>query len=292
MRNLNGLQYDFKPGERFGRLMLTGYSVIVGVAGYRRRTVEAICDCGGIRMYVFDYLQKGSTRSCGCLKRDLERMFPHRVTHNLSKHPLFKVYVGMKERCINPNHNRYQYYGGKGVSVCPEWIDDFKAFFDWAVLNGYKKGLTIHRKKSDKNYQPDNCSFVSYQRQRLEMDNINLITAFGESKCLTAWSEDERCSVTFKCLYGRFTQYKEDWPDIEEAITAPAKIRGVNIVNRAVNKMLTAFGETKSIADWIKDDRCPLDEKTIRSRLRHHDRETMEVLLTRKQRKSPTKKDK
>lgn len=290
MRNTTGIQYDFKVGERFGRLMLTGYSFVLGVSGYRRRTVEAICDCGEIRMYVFDYLQQGSTRSCGCLKRDLERMFPHRVTHNLSKHPLFKVYNGMKERCINPNHNRYEYYGGKGIKVCDEWRDDFKTFYDWAVVNGYRKGLTIDRKNGNKNYEPDNCRFTTPERQRRNMDSFNLITAFGESKCITDWAEDERCKVTFKCLYNRLNQYKLDWPDIEKAITTPNKIRGVNIVNRAENKMITAFGETKSISDWIKDERCYLDEKTIRSRLRHHDRETMEVLLTRKQRKPRTKK--
>lgn len=290
MRNLNGLQYDFKPGERFGRLMLTGYSVIVGVAGYRRRTVEAICDCGDISMYVFDSVQRLHTRSCGCLKRDLERMFPHNVTHGLSKHPLFKVYVGMKERCVNPNHNRYEYYGGKGVQVCQEWRDDFKTFFDWAILNGYKKGLTIHRKKSDKNYQPDNCSFVTYQRQRLEMDNIKLITAFGESKCISAWAEDERCSVTFKCLYGRFTQYKEDWPDIEEAITAPAKIRGATKKYKPENRMIFAFGEEKSMAEWLKDDRCVVSEEMLRYRLKKGQGWTPEKSLTTIQRKSPTKK--
>lgn len=286
------MQSDYRLGEVFGRLTLTGHSYITEVNGYRRRLVQASCSCGSIEMYVFDSIRKGDTQSCGCLKRDLERLNPHRITHGLSKHPLYKVYNGMKERCVNPNHNRYEYYGGKGIRLCQEWLDDFKAFYDWALANGYKKGLTIHRKKSYKNYEPDNCMFVTYQRQRLDMDNIQLFTAFGESKCLTEWSKDERCKVSFTCLYQRLTVTKDDWPDIELAITTPNKIRGVNIVNRAENKMITAFGETKSISDWMKDERVLIDEKTFRKRYRHKDRESVESMFTRKMRKSTTKKDK
>lgn len=290
MRNATGVQYDYRIGEVYGRLTITGYSYIIGVGGYRRRFVEAICACGHIDRYVYDYLQKGSTRSCGCLQKDLLKQFPHRITHGLSKHPLFKVFDGMNQRCSNPNFTDYQYWGGKGIKVCDEWKGNFKAFYDWAMVNGYKKGLTIDRIKSDKDYEPSNCRFITPRQQRMNMEGLHMITAFGETKCMADWVLDKRCKITRAGLKNRLGRDKADWPDIEKAITTPPQIRGFNIENRAVNKMLTAFGETKSIADWVKDERCVIDEKTIRSRLRHIDRETMEVLLTRKQRKSPTVK--
>lgn len=290
MRNLLGVQLDFRVGERFGRLVLTGYSFMEGVSGYRRRKVEAICDCGDISIYTFDSVQRLDTRSCGCLQKDLLKRFPHRVTHNLSNHPLFRVWDGMKQRCYNPKQEGFEYWGGKGIIVCPEWKDDFKAFYDWAMVKGWRPGLTVDRIKSDKNYEPDNCRLATYRQQRLNMDAVNLITAFGETKCVQDWVDDPRCKVTYGGLRNRIGRDKADWPDVEKAITTPPQIRGFNIENRAVNKMITAFGETKSIADWLNDERCVIDEKTIRSRLRHKDRETMEVLLTRKQRKSPTVK--
>ncbi len=77
--------------------------------------------------------------------------------HGLSNHPLYSVWVGMKQRCFYKKHNRYYNYGGRGINICDDWKLNFKFFYDWAVLNGWKKGLQIDRKDNDGDYCPENC---------------------------------------------------------------------------------------------------------------------------------------
>jgi len=75
------------------------------------------------------------------------------------KHPLYKVWRGMRGRCNNPHDAAYGYYGGRGITICQEW-NDFKTFFDWAIANGWSPGLFFDRLENDGNYTPANCRFV------------------------------------------------------------------------------------------------------------------------------------
>lgn len=72
----------------------------------------------------------------------------------------------MKDRCNNPNCRVFNDYGGRGIKVCEEWLDDFSAFQKWALANGYKEGSTIDRKDNDKGYSPDNCRWTDRKVQR------------------------------------------------------------------------------------------------------------------------------
>lgn len=72
-----------------------------------------------------------------------------------------KIYQGILERCYNEKDKAYRWYGGKGVKVCKEWIDNPLLFEDWALSNGYKEKLTIDRKDESKGYSPDNCRWVT-----------------------------------------------------------------------------------------------------------------------------------
>ena len=74
---------------------------------------------------------------------------------------LYSTFVGMKQRCHNPNHDHYHYYGGRGIRICDEWRTDFEAFFQWAISNGYEPGLQIDRIDNDVGYFPYNCRFVT-----------------------------------------------------------------------------------------------------------------------------------
>ena len=67
----------------------------------------------------------------------------------------------MKQRCNNPKDKAFRYYGAKGIQVCSEWNNDFKAFHDWALSAGYKEGLSIDRIDSNKNYEPTNCQWIT-----------------------------------------------------------------------------------------------------------------------------------
>ena len=67
----------------------------------------------------------------------------------------------MKTRCTNPKCDSWERYGGRGISVCKEWMNDFGAFRDWALANGYKAGLSIDRKENDGDYCPENCQWLT-----------------------------------------------------------------------------------------------------------------------------------
>ena len=114
-----------------------------------------LCDCGKQKTILSASLISGSTGSCGCL----------RGINNQSGSRIHRIWGNIKQRCGNKNHNKYKYYGGRGIKLCEAWGSNFNVFFDWASANGYKSNLTIDRIDNDKNYQPDNCRWVTRTTQ-------------------------------------------------------------------------------------------------------------------------------
>lgn len=153
-------------GQRFGRL------VVVERAGSNERkhaTWLCRCDCGKTITLLGYNLRSGNTNSCGCLNSDEARK--RFITHNMSRSRLYNVWSGMKRRCCNPNSQRYHQYGGRGITICNEWLHDFQAFYEWAMANGYDENAahgqcTIDRIDNDKGYSPDNCRWVDMKTQR------------------------------------------------------------------------------------------------------------------------------
>lgn len=85
--------------------------------------------------------------------------------YGLSNTRLNRIWRGFRQRCYNPNQPDFKYYGGRGITVCPEWKDDFKAFYDWAMSNGYQDNLTLDRIDCNGNYEPSNCRWVTMKVQ-------------------------------------------------------------------------------------------------------------------------------
>ena len=81
----------------------------------------------------------------------------HNRTHNLSHTTLFNVWEKIKNRCYNPNYSRFIDYGGRGITMCDDWKNNFKNFNDWCISKGWQKGLQVDRIHNDKEYSPDNC---------------------------------------------------------------------------------------------------------------------------------------
>lgn len=108
--------------------------------------------------------------------------------HGLVNHPLNTMWCGMKERCQNPNADNYQWYGGRGITVCNEW-QEFKPFYDWAVSHGWENGLSIDRIDVNKPYSPDNCRFVTMKKQFRNRRSNDVITVDGESHLQCEWEE-------------------------------------------------------------------------------------------------------
>ena len=118
-------------------------------------------------------VKSNKIKSCGCTKNFLSQL------HNLSNTKLYKAWYDIKSRTLNPKHKDYPNYGGRGITICDEWKDDFMSFYAWAILNGYEenKGLSIDRINNDGNYEPNNCRWVDRtiqsRNQRIYKNNTS-----------------------------------------------------------------------------------------------------------------------
>lgn len=109
--------------------------------------------------------------------------------HGLSNTKLHRVWWGMIERCYKKHHKSFLEYGGRGVSVCDEWRSDFKNFYDWAIENGYKDGLTIDRINNNGNYEPTNCRWVTQSENARNRRTARIINFNGVKHSLVEWAE-------------------------------------------------------------------------------------------------------
>lgn len=119
-----------------------------------REMAECVCACGSKSVVQVENLKSGHTKSCGCEKVRVK------TTHGYSGHPAYTILEGMKDRCLNKKSKGFKDYGGRGIKITPLWIENPATFIEWAISNGYKKGLSIERKDVNGNYEPLNCEFI------------------------------------------------------------------------------------------------------------------------------------
>ena len=134
---------------------------------------------------------------------------------------LNRIFHCMHQRCLKPSHEAYARYGGHGITICSEWLHDYMGFLKWALANGYSEDLTLDRKDNDKGYSPDNCQWQTKKEQSNNRRDNHLLTAWAETKTITEWTRDPRCTVQKGCLRLRIVN---GWSS-EEAISRPSKLQ-------------------------------------------------------------------
>jgi hypothetical protein len=152
-----------ETGNRYGRLTVISFA---GVSHDRKAMWECQCDCGKKTIVRGKDLRNGRTTSCGCLV--IENLTVKKIakTHGLCDCRLHRIWTNIKTRCYNQNSPDYKYYGGRGIKMCNEWKEDFKAFYDWAMENGYSEDLTVDRIDTFGDYEPINCRWITIQEQQ------------------------------------------------------------------------------------------------------------------------------
>lgn len=122
--------------------------------------------------------------------------------HGGKKEHLYMVWCTIKQRCLNPNNKQYSYYGGRGITICDEWVNDYSAFREWSTNNGYQKGLQIDRIDNDGNYEPSNCRWVDRKTQSNNKSSNILLSYNGKTQTLQQWSEET--GISTDALYYRY----------------------------------------------------------------------------------------
>ena len=201
----NGNPYIVKVGDTFNCLTIEKL--------YSNRRCDCKCVCGNhVNNLKIRQLQSGNNKSCGCYNRKLtsERNY----VHGESKTRLYKIWQGIKKRCLNKNSRRYCDYGGRGITICEEWLE-WSNFKNWAIANGYDDNLSIERIDYNKGYNPENCTWISLPEQSKNRRSCHWITFNNKTMDLTDWAKE--VGLSRNCLNSRL---RIGW-SIEKALTTP-----------------------------------------------------------------------
>ena len=157
-----------------GLIFLEEVEPYVAPSGQKKRMAKFLCICGESFESQIPIIKAGSTVSCGCVKSERARKIGKAQVgdqHNswrggIRSHYLYTTWNGMMQRCFNEKKSNYKSYGGRGITVCPQWQDS-KVFLEFCdtVLGERPEGYTLDRIDNDGNYEPGNVRWADKETQ-------------------------------------------------------------------------------------------------------------------------------
>ena len=196
--------------RKFGRLSVIGrFDVQNKITRW-----ECLCECGNVRVVRSNALQGGRSKSCGCLNREISQQSNRKHGQTKSNHtaatPEYTTWCGIVQRCTNPKNAHYDRYGGRGITICDKWRDDFTAFYE--DMGKRPVGTSIDRIDNNKGYEPGNCRWTDKKTQQNNLSNNIVITHGGITMTLPMWAE--KSGLSQSCLAARI---RRGWP-VERAL--------------------------------------------------------------------------
>ena len=209
------LRTDDLIGRKFGKLLVVERAEMP----VERKTEHhaywnCLCECGKNHIARSSDLKSGTVKSCGCLQ--IEKNTKHGMRHD----PLYSRWCNMKSRCHNPQNKRHPNWGGRGITVCERWRNDFKAFYEDVsrLPNFGKKGYSLNRIDNDGNYEPNNVEWANDKTQSNNKRNNHILTYNGKTQTIAQWAEE--IGISPSTLYNRIITLH--W-SAEKALTEPIK---------------------------------------------------------------------
>lgn len=193
-------------GQKFGRLTAICKNGFDKSPSRVHIRWDCLCACGKLVNVRLNSLRTGAVKSCGCLKSGPSQ----NRTHNMSNTPIYRIWHGMKMRCIKKTHKSYYLYGGRGIKVCDRWMNSFEAFFE--DMGDRPKGWSLDRINANGDYCKENCRWASNEIQTRNKRNNKFIEFNGTNLCLTDWAK--RLGIGNAALMKRL----KNWP-IDKALT-------------------------------------------------------------------------
>ncbi len=239
---------DNLEGKKFGLLTV---GTLSHKDKYGQLHWNVVCDCGTKKTVAASNLRR-KTRSCGCVKnrKTSERM----KTHGMSKSAIYRIWKGIHSRCYIKTATGYENYGGRGIKVADEW-HTFEQFYK-DMGDRPSPRHSIDRIDVNGWYGPKNCKWATRKEQGLNKRTNTLITADGETMCVTEWAQ--RINVSESAIRSRI---KRGW-DLKSAALAPP-----NRHKQLSAKRITANGKTQTVKNWASE--LGVSPSTIDSRIKN-----------------------